>query len=266
MESRSGKENEFTHTSEESQPSGTNNEEDQEKTPRLSFINSVNERTTDEDSNRKEKLYYPNNFHLAMEFTDAKNDVSTNMKNSYGEFDSYKSIKDTKNKKNSKEMKRNFRRKCKGFILINGILHHQGNAKTPLRVLKSTEMDDTLKRVHSDESGGHLGITKTWHKIWDRYFWKNSFEHVKKIIEECDQCQRKAPLKKASKPLRPIEVKSDPFYQIGMDLVGPLETTKHGKSNILYFIFIKKRQYLHTKRLRWSWPFLDIGKHLNFEV
>lgn len=42
MESRSGKENEFTHTSEESQPSSTTNEEDQEITPRLSYIHSAN--------------------------------------------------------------------------------------------------------------------------------------------------------------------------------------------------------------------------------
>lgn len=121
MESRSGKEHEFTHTSEENQPSGTTYEEDQEKTPRLSFINSDNERsmpiaenvhsdvesnsitmvmkTTNEDSNRKERLFDPNNFNLAMEFTNAKIDVSTNMKYSYGEFDSNKSIKDKKNKK-----------------------------------------------------------------------------------------------------------------------------------------------------------------------
>uniref|UniRef100_A0A8W8M9F3 Uncharacterized protein n=1 Tax=Magallana gigas TaxID=29159 RepID=A0A8W8M9F3_MAGGI len=106
MESRSGKEHEFTHTSEENQPSGTTYEEDQEKTPRLSFINSDNERsmpiaenvhsdvesnsitmvmkTTNEDSNRKERLFDPNNFNLAMEFTNAKIDVSTNMKYSYG--------------------------------------------------------------------------------------------------------------------------------------------------------------------------------------
>lgn len=49
-----------------------------------------------------------------------------------------------------------------------------------------------------------------------------------------------SPSKKASKPLRPIEVKSDSFYQIGMDLVRPLATTKHGKSNTLYFIFYKE--------------------------
>ena len=62
----------------------------------------------------------------------------------------------------------------------------------------------------------------------ERYYWKNSYEDVKKYIGECDQCQRKAPLKKASKPLRPIPVKSAPFLQIGMDLVGPLEQTEAG--------------------------------------
>lgn len=103
MESRSGKENEFTHTSEESQPSSTTNEEDQEITPRLSYIHSANvgsmpiaeEVNSDVENNSNTMV-----MNLAMEFTNAKNDASTSMKYSYGEFDSYNSIKDTKNKKN----------------------------------------------------------------------------------------------------------------------------------------------------------------------
>lgn len=129
MESRSGKEHEFTHTSEESQPSvhGTTYEEDQEKTPRLSFINSDNQRSmpnaeyvySDVESNSNtivmktclDKAFELSEFGFpissfgseksltATELTNAKNDASTNM-NSYGEIDSYKSMKDTKNKKN----------------------------------------------------------------------------------------------------------------------------------------------------------------------
>ncbi|KAK3108989.1 hypothetical protein FSP39_020333, partial [Pinctada imbricata] len=72
-----------------------------------------------------------------------------------------------------------------------------------------------------------------WKKVRERYYWKNSYEDVKKYIGECDQCQRKAPLKKASKPLRPIPVKSAPFLQIGMDLVGPLEQTEAGHCYIV---------------------------------
>ena len=70
------------------------------------------------------------------------------------EVSEYKKIKrhlDKKKYPRSKETK----------LLINDILHHQKKAKSPLRVLKSKELDDLLKRVHSDESGEHLGITKT---------------------------------------------------------------------------------------------------------
>lgn len=62
----------------------------------------------------------------------------------------------------------------------------------------------------------------------ERYYWKSLYDDIKKFIAECNQFQRKAPLKKARKPLRPIVVKSDPFHQIGMDLVGPLETNEKG--------------------------------------
>ena len=87
--------------------------------------------------------------------------------------------------------------------------------------------------VNSDNSYVHnctlVYILLRWRKVRERYYWKNSYEDVKRYIEEFDQCQRKAPLKKAQKPLRPIPVKSNPFCQIGMDLVGPLEKTVNGE-------------------------------------
>ena len=66
-------------------------------------------------------------------------------------------------------------------------------------------------------------------KISTRFYWKGSFEEVKTYIENCDKCQRKANIKKAKKPLRSIPVTPDAFKQVGMDLVGPLETTNNGK-------------------------------------
>ena len=61
----------------------------------------------------------------------------------------------------SKVKKRNFRRKCHAFVLINGILHYQGKSNRNLRVLKATEVDDVLTKLHGEETGGHLGVNKT---------------------------------------------------------------------------------------------------------
>lgn len=58
----------------------------------------------------------------------------------------------------------------------------------------------------------------------------SSYDDVKNYVERCDKCQRKSSLKKATQPLRPIPVKSKPFVQIGMDIVGPLKETNTGSS------------------------------------
>ena len=75
--------------------------------------------------------------------------------------------------------------------------------------------------------------------IKNRYFWKGSYSDVLHFITNCDVCQRKENLKKAKKPLQPIPVPGSPFKQVGMDLIGPLVTTKKGKKMYLQQLFIK---------------------------
>lgn len=67
-----------------------------------------------------------------------------------------------------------------------------------------------------------------WKKIRKRYYWSSSYDDFN--VERGDHCQRKSSLKKATQQLRPIPVKSEPFVQIGMDIVGPLQETNTGSS------------------------------------
>ena len=53
---------------------------------------------------------------------------------------------------------------------------------------------------------------------------KPSFSFIKrKYVKTCDSCQRREK-QKTKLPLHPIPVES-PFYQIGIDFVGPLPIT-----------------------------------------
>lgn len=65
-------------------------------------------------------------------------------------------------------------------------------------------------------------------KINSRYYWRGCYEEVATFVKTCDKCQRKTDLKKAKKPLRSIPVPPEAFNQVGMDLIGPLETTTAG--------------------------------------
>jgi hypothetical protein len=57
---------------------------------------------------------------------------------------------------NTEFTKRNFRRKCQGFKLKNGVLLKDGK-----RVLFGHELEAALESVHSQTHGGHLGVNKT---------------------------------------------------------------------------------------------------------
>lgn len=52
-------------------------------------------------------------------------------------------------------------------------------------------------------------------------------------VESCDRCQRGNKLNKAVGGLHPIPVKPHVFYQMGMDLIGPLPETALGNRYIV---------------------------------
>ena len=52
-------------------------------------------------------------------------------------------------------------------------------------------------------------------------------------MESCDRCQRKNKLHKSVGMLHSIPVESKIFYQMGMDLIGPLPVTSRGNKYIV---------------------------------
>ena len=51
---------------------------------------------------------------------------------------------------------------------------------------------------------------------------------IKEHVRTCDTCQRtNRKLRKASAELHPIPVRSEVWYQVGIDLVGPLTLTRN---------------------------------------
>ena len=57
------------------------------------------------------------------------------------------------------------------------------------------------------------------------------FEDIRTYVESCDPCQRRGKSKR-NEQLHPIPVGA-PFYQIGIDYVGPLNRTINGNRYII---------------------------------
>ena len=60
-------------------------------------------------------------------------------------------------------------------------------------------------------------------KVKERYYWPQMFDDVRNYVRTCDVCQRRGPPER-KEPLVPLAVK-EPFYQIGIDVKGPLPRT-----------------------------------------
>jgi hypothetical protein len=135
---------------------------------------------------------------------------------------------DTKTKKKL-ELKSRF------FVVQNNILfkkdHRKQTRNKLLKVLRPHEVEPVIFMMHNHPLGGHLGIDTVFEKIRNLYYWPQMYNHIKSYIKTCDACQRRGK-QRNTQPLQPIPVR-DPFYQIGIDIVGPLPITPRNKRYIV---------------------------------
>ena len=81
---------------------------------------------------------------------------------------------------------------------------------------------------------GHFGVKKTTSTIQANFYWKGLTDDVKKFVKMCHPCQRENPeLCKAPAQLHPIPVTAAFWHQVGIDLVGPLQTSQSGNKYLL---------------------------------
>ena len=126
-----------------------------------------------------------------------------------------------------------FKNFCRPFIVKNNYLYRKDRRKegNNLRVIRRFEMEPVLYMMHNDPTGGHFATDAMFNKIRNRYYWPQLYEDIRRYVRTCDSCQRRGRNKKLHE-LHPIPVHS-PFYQIGIDFVGPLPLTSNGNKYII---------------------------------
>ena len=120
--------------------------------------------------------------------------------------------------------------KEKKYIIKEGILFRIENDKE-LRVIRKYEFEGLMYIAHDHEQAGHFGIKATYSRIKENYYWKGMFKDIEIYVKSCDSCQRRGkPIGKHE--LNVIKV-VEPFYQIGIDIVGPLPITERNNRYIV---------------------------------
>ncbi len=81
-----------------------------------------------------------------------------------------------------------------------------------------------------------MGVAKTFDIIQRKFYWPGFFKAVEDFCARCEICAKNKTVPRPRWPLKPIEIVPIPFYMIGVDLIGPLKTTRSGNKYILSVI------------------------------
>ena len=131
------------------------------------------------------------------------------------------------------QQKQQLKRQANNFKVLNNLLYKidKNNKSNRIRVVRPYEMEAVLYMFHNDPLAAHASKDKMFEKIKTRFYWPQMYENIREYVESCDSCQRRGKYKR-NEPLHPIPV-GDPFYQIGIDYVGPLPISKNGNRYII---------------------------------
>ena len=94
--------------------------------------------------------------------------------------------------------------------------------------------DEIFYELHKSPIGGHKGVSKTYNRIKQSYFWENLKLDVQRRIQQCLECQLKKLVRlKTKQPMVITDTPGTVFEKIAMDIVGPLKASKNGNEYIL---------------------------------
>ena len=92
--------------------------------------------------------------------------------------------------------------------------------------------------AHDTPLAGHLGVSKTYHKILNHFFWPLIKSDVTNFCWSCHTCQMvgKPNQMIPCAPLHPIPAFEEPFSRFIIDCVGPLPKTKSGNEFLITIV------------------------------
>ena len=108
----------------------------------------------------------------------------------------------------------------------------RGRQQRNRQVISRTKMTETLRQLHDAPLAGHLGQDNTYHQVSQHYYWPGMKKDIIRYVQTCKICQKRQ-RRRGEAPLEPIQKYPEPFYQIGVDVMGPLPRTPTGKRYIV---------------------------------
>jgi hypothetical protein len=122
---------------------------------------------------------------------------------------------------------RRLKQRARGYALVDGELYKSGVIEPWLRCITSEKGLELLKEIHSGLCGAHIGTRALASKaIKEGFFWPSINIDAKKLVQECEACQKTVNQQNLSSMSVHLIPPSWPLQRWGMDLVGQLPTTQ----------------------------------------
>ena len=123
-----------------------------------------------------------------------------------------------------------------GGVLMRKFCDETHNRSFLQLVVPRVLQESVLEELHAGDTGGHLGVDKTVHKLKQRFYWPGHFRDVENWCKTCHSCvTRKTPAPKSRGALSGIPSGS-PMQLISVDIVGPFPESNDGNKYILVVV------------------------------
>ena len=105
-----------------------------------------------------------------------------------------------------------------------------GEREIPLE----TDRQKIIHEHHCSTTGGRKGSTKIYERIRENFYSPNMREQILKFVKDCENCKLNKTVRVKTKlPMQIIDIPSEAFEKIEIDIVGPLPETELGNKYIL---------------------------------
>ena len=84
----------------------------------------------------------------------------------------------------SKVKKRLVRKRASRLIAQDGEIFIQRKGRRVKVVTAEDDRQRILRSCHFDSTSGHFGVTKTWKRVAERFFWKGMVDEVRDMVRK----------------------------------------------------------------------------------
>ncbi|GJY46616.1 reverse transcriptase domain-containing protein [Tanacetum coccineum] len=132
---------------------------------------------------------------------------------------------------------RSLRSKISQYVLESGVLFKKGYLVPMLRCVGPLQANYVIREIHMGSCGMHIGPRAVVRKAMRQgYYWPTMHADAKKEVDKCDSCQIHSPIPRLPKTHMTSIMAPWPFYQWGMDILGPLTPARGGAKFVIVAI------------------------------